>query len=432
MNPGSENYQDFLKEIAEEALKELLISTLKNLATSYVVRKLGAKVIPLVNVVAGVKSLIDAARGEDTVRDSIAVNCVRLYLKGSEQDDRTLSVKILANILGDAFEKEIKDVIVKKALDLKVKLIKRVKPVRTKNAPVSSDGDPPKLLPEPATTPAADTAKPKTEQTSGSESETIRQGIDTFRQTYKPPKQQRATDNKANNKPEEIKPGKDASSKAVKSHEEDEEKAGAKKAGPKKVDKRSEDENDREVVNRKTSDSDRGSKGEDKKPKRGVKEGGDEEPSKAEKSTGKPTLHIEIHTSASGFNNQLVSFFRKNPKHPLIAFYDAKTGRLNPSTKKGMDEFYWHEHPQAAQAGHVTSRHTGARDKIVIMTAYENQMLKSTIEGKGAGASIRGGFQVAIIEGIPISVESAKHMIAFGKLDPKALEDAHIVDVDDL
>lgn len=75
---------------------------------------------------------------------------------------------------------------------------------------------------------------------------------------------------------------------------------------------------------------------------------------------------------------------------------------------------------------------TGTPVKIVIMRASGNQTLKNAIEGKGASASIRGGFEVEIIDGVPISGESTKHMIDFGKLNSKALKNAPKVDINDL
>ncbi|KIC95483.1 hypothetical protein [Flavihumibacter solisilvae] len=142
-------------------------------------------------------------------------------------------------------------------------------------------------------------------------------------------------------------------------------------------------------------------------------------------------LPILINTTRSGFRRQLIEFFQKNPKHPLIALYDKPNNRLHPSTKKGMDEFYWHENPQAIQAGHVDSHKSELPEKIIIMTAWENQMLKSIIEGKGTPAYMRVR-RVLLIDGLPITEESAKHLVAFGKLEQEHLDRAELVDIFDL
>ena len=464
-----ENYEDLLKEIAKEVLKNLIVETLKDLAVRYVVKKIGKKVIPVVNVVAGIKDVVDTIRGIDTERDTIAINCVRLYMKGIEQDDQTLSVKILANIMGDEFENEIKGAIIKHATKQGLKIVNKVKGSVSKPDPAPKPVEQPKALPEPEPTPApAVTAKPTDQKAGSTDSNVISSGWKAFHETHndqqkargtdkKTNLEDRSTDKKENIRPDEVKTPKEEPKKTPPSKEE-ENKPEEQKTIPTSEEKNS--QTDRMLVNRTEGDphreethkerddqksqkkeagkkSDKGREKEDKRDKKKQGKGGKEK--EEEKESGKssntpvvfyPALEVFTHTTQRKFREGLVTIFKNNPNHPLIAIYNNTTKRLQPSTKKGMDTFYWEEHPEAIQAGHVTSKKTGARDQVVIMTASENQKYNNTIETKGA--SIGGGFKVAIIEGLPISVTSAEHLISYGKLKQEDLDNATIVNVNDL
>ncbi|HEY8401379.1 MAG TPA: polymorphic toxin type 5 domain-containing protein [Cytophagaceae bacterium] len=427
-----ENYEELLKEIGKEVLKNLLTETLKKLAIKYIVKKIGTKIVPVVNVISGVKSAIEEITSDEVDKEYIAVNCVRLYLKGVVKDDQTLASKILANILGDVFEEEIKKVIIAKATQAGIALMKKKK----KSSKELSTPSQPQPLPPPAetketTTPAG---KKPTESTQTTDPRLIQEGWKVFHETKKE-QEQKALDNKGNTRPGEATMSKDI---PVKGEEKE-----------KSITQKTFSENDRQLVNRDTESSDEGFKG-GKKKEAGKKEGRErenvnkkrgtktKEEHQEEEERGKsspknkpyPPLEVFTHTTTRKFRQNLVKFFKNNPNHPLAVLYNPNTGRLHPSTKKGMDSFYWEEHPEAMQAGHVRSKHTGARDQVVIMTAAENQLYNQTVETKGS--SIRGGFKVAIIDGIPVSVRSAQHLIQYGKLDQKVLDNATIVDVDEL
>jgi DNA polymerase III gamma/tau subunit len=443
-----ENYEDLLKEIAEEVLKNIIIETLKQLAIKYVVKKIGKKIIPVINAIAAAKDAVDAISGKDTERDTIAINCVRLYMKGLRQDDRTLAVKILANIMGDEFENEIKSAIIKHASSIGLKMVNRVTD-RSKPAPVPTSAEPPKALPEPAKEPASTPpVSTATQDKKPGDTDVINQGWKAFHETRKEQEDQRGTEKKGTTRPEEVKT-EDPGQKKV-HHEEEEKKSKVQKPAAKQQEKHSDE--DRELVNRtenkeehkggekkeppKKGEGENTSprKGDNKKPVKGSKEEEEKENESGKSSNtpvkSYPPLEVFTNTTQSKFRRKLVAFFKRNPNHPLKEIYNSTTKRLQPSTRKGMDTFYWEEHPEAVQAGHVRSKHTGTPDQVIIMTAAENQSYSNTIESKGA--SIKGGFKVAIIEGLPISVQSAKHLISYGKLKQSDLDNATIVDVDDL
>jgi hypothetical protein len=465
-----ENYEDLLKEIVTEVLKNIIIQMLKELAIKYIIKKIGKKVIPVVNAIMAVKDVVDTVRGLDTERDTIAINCVRLYMKGGSQDDKTLSAKILANIMGDEFENEIKAAIIKHASNLGLKLVNKVKGKLSKPESTPSSAESSKALPqpEPEQVPAADVAsKPQDKKPNATDTDAIAAGWKAFHETRmeQEKEKERATDHKVTDRPEEVKTGNDAGQKKVHTEEEGK-KPEATKPALKAEEKYSEE--DRELINR--TEKNEESKGAEKKapPKKGS--GGDaggkkgagknsgrqsedgeekgknknqDKGKKKEKEDGEgsakssnvpvkpyPALDVFTNTTQSKFRRKLVAFFKNNPNHPLKAIYNSTTKRLQPSTQKGMDTFYWEEHPEAVQAGHVRSKFTGATDQVIIMTASENQSYSRDMESKGV--SINGGFKVAIIEGLPISVVSAQHLISYGKLKQEDLDNAQIVNVNDL
>jgi hypothetical protein len=198
-----ENYEDFLKDIGEQVIRTLVIETLKDLAKWYVIKKVGKRVIPVINAVAAVKDMVGKMIGEDDEPETIAVNCVRLYLKGTKQDDRTLSAKIMANIMGDAFEAKIKQALIDKAVSKGVKLVEAVKHKASKRPPSPTPPDPAKAPPQPPPPPSA--SKPPAPKSSSAEQDVINKGLKAFQDTYKPPENQRETENKAANKPAETK-----------------------------------------------------------------------------------------------------------------------------------------------------------------------------------------------------------------------------------
>jgi len=188
------NYEDLLKEIGEEVVKAIVIETLKDLAKWYVIKKLGARIIPVINVVVAIKDTIEEMIGKDIERDNIAVNCVRLYLKGTQEDDRTLSSKIMANIMADAFEAKIKQALINKAVSKGVKLVDKVKEKAGKRQ--SGAAQEAKPTPE-SSTPQASTPVNDPAKATQADQDVIRQGVKAFQETYKRPENQDGTENTA-------------------------------------------------------------------------------------------------------------------------------------------------------------------------------------------------------------------------------------------
>ena len=90
------------------------------------------------------------------------------------------------------------------------------------------------------------------------------------------------------------------------------------------------------------------------------------------------------------FRRRLVRLITDDPSHPLNFLLHG--GRLRPSTPKGITELDWLEAPEIVEAAHAQSawalRGTGVQDRFMVMSAYENRLLSSTVEHRSIGGSI--------------------------------------------
>lgn len=121
-----ENWEDLIKEIGYEIIKAVILNEVKRRVRNYLIKKIGTKIIPLINAAS---ALYDAFTGEDErrmVRNMIA--CILLHVKGSGADDTHVAAKILGNILATLFRKEIIAAIVKRAAEKTGKTIRGGKP----------------------------------------------------------------------------------------------------------------------------------------------------------------------------------------------------------------------------------------------------------------------------------------------------------------
>jgi hypothetical protein len=111
-----DNWGDVAKQIGIEVLKSIIKEQVKKKVIEFLVKKIGAKVIPLVNVAS---ALYDAFAGEEErmqVRHAVA--CIMLHVKGTSREDTHIAAKILAKILVDKFEQAIMQALTRKAAEL--------------------------------------------------------------------------------------------------------------------------------------------------------------------------------------------------------------------------------------------------------------------------------------------------------------------------
>lgn len=112
-------------------------------------------------------------------------------------------------------------------------------------------------------------------------------------------------------------------------------------------------------------------------------------------------------------------------------FLIKANGRLYTASGRKMTATYLFNHPEIVDAGHVISSYSGAKDKIVLMTAWNNRIKLGMIE-KGQAGWISGGFRVRIIDGIAIQEESVEAMRLAGFLSEDTISNAPLVSVDAL
>jgi hypothetical protein len=127
------------------------------------------------------------------------------------------------------------------------------------------------------------------------------------------------------------------------------------------------------------------------------------------------------------FRRRLLRLVR-DPSHPLN--FLVRGGRLRPSTVKGITELDWLEAPEIIEAGHAQSAKalsgSGVQDRFMVMSAYENRLLSSTVEHPSLGGSIDTPWALEI-KGVPVQAKTAMDWVAKGLLEPSELAAARRV-----
>lgn len=118
------NYDSFLKTIGEERIRSLIIERLRKWVRDFLVKKIGVKIVPLLNAASAVYDAFDGEEERVMVRHTIAY--MILAIKGTVKDDMTIAAKGLSKIMASKFQEEIVQAIAKKAAEKGVKLVKKV------------------------------------------------------------------------------------------------------------------------------------------------------------------------------------------------------------------------------------------------------------------------------------------------------------------
>jgi hypothetical protein len=126
---------------------------------------------------------------------------------------------------------------------------------------------------------------------------------------------------------------------------------------------------------------------------------------------------------------RLVTEIISDPSHPLHSLLDPDTGRLIPSTTKGITQMDWFENPGIIEAGHWSSAKSlaGAPDRFTVMSAYENRLASAVIESPRFGGSMLESGYVVAIGGLPVDLATAQALVEFGVLDADVLASAPLV-----
>ncbi|WP_026223752.1 AHH domain-containing protein [Methylosarcina fibrata] len=121
---GRQDYKNW-EELAKNIGKTIVIEKVKEKIRNYLIKKIGAKVIPLINLASTAYDLFEGEAERMRVRHAIA--CIIMHVKGSAPDDLHIAAKVLAKILADKFHDAIIGAVTSKAADLGMKAVKRGK-----------------------------------------------------------------------------------------------------------------------------------------------------------------------------------------------------------------------------------------------------------------------------------------------------------------
>ncbi|MEO8018237.1 MAG: hypothetical protein ABI769_10515 [Pseudomonadota bacterium] len=100
-----EHWEDFVKEIAVEVIKGIIVDEVKRRARNYIIKKIGVRIVPGLNAAAAIYDL--ATGGTERMRMRNAIACILVALESDSAEDMTVAAKVCARIVADAFEDKI-------------------------------------------------------------------------------------------------------------------------------------------------------------------------------------------------------------------------------------------------------------------------------------------------------------------------------------
>lgn len=138
-----ENYPDILKQVGADIVKDIIIDQVKSWAIDYLVKKLGKKIIPVVNVVS---ALAEALDDEELAMTRAALTALVMAVKSTRADDMTISSKVLGKIGADKVQARVVQELSKRGAQL---VKKGAGAAKAKIAPKTAKPDAPASADEP-------------------------------------------------------------------------------------------------------------------------------------------------------------------------------------------------------------------------------------------------------------------------------------------
>jgi hypothetical protein len=100
------------KDMATELFREFLFDEVKKEVELFLVKKIGTKILPLVNLVVSLRELADE---DERIRVRHAIACMIVAIRGSSADEMTLSANVLGEIMADQFGDAVKSAVMARA-----------------------------------------------------------------------------------------------------------------------------------------------------------------------------------------------------------------------------------------------------------------------------------------------------------------------------
>ena len=153
-----ENYEQFLASLAKDLIRTLITDKIRDEVIEWIVKKLGTKVIPLVNLAFAAYEILEGEEERKQVRHALAA--VIMGIKGTEPDDMTIASKVLGKIASDRIYEKLRQSLINQG----AKAVKHAAgKVRPKPPPEPSPEPPPEpTSPEPTAPPPEQTGQSPT------------------------------------------------------------------------------------------------------------------------------------------------------------------------------------------------------------------------------------------------------------------------------
>lgn len=170
-----DNLPEYLMTIGREIIIDLLKDLIIDWVKWYLTKKIGSKIIPLINAVVTVAEIWTEEEERIQIRTTIA--CLRMAIKGGCPDDMTIAAKVFAKVIVDKFEDKLIEHLALKARQGANKLVGHSE-AGTRDEPKAAQDKPPEessiqIQTDPASLSQGITRSASQVGTRGSENKTV-------------------------------------------------------------------------------------------------------------------------------------------------------------------------------------------------------------------------------------------------------------------
>lgn len=163
-----ENWEAFVSEVLEEAVKEIILDKVKTKVRNYLIKTIGKRIVPGLNAVAALVDLFGG--GEERLRIRHIIACMIVALRSDADEDLHIAAKTCAMVVADEFEDAVMNALVERSKKGAAKLARKSKAQREADAKAEGDRPKPKEpapRDQPPPQPKADTPAPPPDPAKG-------------------------------------------------------------------------------------------------------------------------------------------------------------------------------------------------------------------------------------------------------------------------